>query len=117
MKIFIICPVRNATDEQKKRLEAYVDELENAGNWVHYPARDTDQNDSVGNMICNYNRWAIKRADEIHIFYDQSSGGTLFDLGMAFAMNKKIVVINKEDVLVTPQKSFANVILAWEQKQ
>jgi len=47
MKIFLICSVRDATDEEKIEQEEYIKRLERAGHGVHWPPRDTDQNDPV----------------------------------------------------------------------
>jgi len=114
MKIFLICPVRNATEEQKNKMNKYIENLEIEGNKVHYPARDTNQNDETGGWnICNTNKNAILEADEIHIFWDDQSKGSLFDLGIAFGANKKLVVVNPESIDTTNTKSFHNVINYW----
>ena len=110
MKIFIICPVRNASEEQKEQIIAYVEKLTEAGHSVYYPAIHTDQSGDGVNICCQ-NKMALTGAEEIHIFYDPNSAGTLFDLGMAYALEKKLVLINR--VEPTAQKSFANVILEW----
>lgn len=112
-RVFLICPVRLATDEQKSRMMTYIEKLEKWGWRVYYPARDTDQDDRVGFRICDDNVKAIKKADEVHIFFDPESRGSLFDLGAAFALGKKLVVVNIEEVRSTPEKSFANVIIKW----
>jgi len=62
MKIFLICPVRGITEEEKNVIEQYVLNLEEAGHTVHWPPRDTDQNDSVGLRICQDNRKALEEA-------------------------------------------------------
>ena len=111
MKIFLICPVRNATEEQKVGMAQYIKSLENAGNAVYYPARDTDQRDKIGYKICTDNRMAIEEADEVHIFYDDKSSGSLFDMGMAFALKKSLVLANR--VNQTDGKSFNNMVIAW----
>lgn len=111
MNVFLICPVRNATEEQKDALNKYIAGLEEWGCKVHYPARDTNQSGN-GVKICADNRRAIESADEVHIFFDPTSTGTMFDIGMAFALRKKVVVVN--EVLATEQKSFNNVLLGWE---
>ncbi len=112
-KVFLICPVRNATEEQKMEIQDYIAGLERQEFTVYYPARDTDQNDEIGFRICTDNKNAIVEADEIHVFYDTGSAGSLFDLGMAFALNKKLVIANT--VKRTETKSFANVIVAWSE--
>ena len=110
MKVFIICTVRGASEEYKKKLEDYVESLENIGIQVHLPHRDTDQNAS-GYNICNQNVKAIASSDEVHIFYNPDSKGTHFDMGAAFAYGRKIVVI--KTVEYGPEKSFARMLNEW----
>jgi nucleoside 2-deoxyribosyltransferase len=66
----------------------------------------------IGLRICQDNRAAIEAADEIHIYWNPDSKGSLFDLGIAFALRKQIVLINT--VKPTATKSFENVLLAWK---
>src|SRR5208337_4579267 len=110
MKIFLICPVRNATPEETKAIQDYVADLEVKGHQVYWPARDTDQVDSIGLRICKDNRKAIKEADVIHVWWNPNSTGSLFDLGMAFMSDKPIAVVN--GVESTVGKSFNNLLLA-----
>lgn len=112
--IFIICTVRNASDEYRQQLEKYVVALETNGHNVHLPHRDTNQNQK-GLYICRQNRQAILNADEIHIFYNPDSRGTHFDMGMAFALNKKIVIVN--NIQFGKGKSFAKMLNEWELSQ
>jgi nucleoside 2-deoxyribosyltransferase len=56
---------------------------------------------------------AIKSADEIHVFYDSKSQGTHFDMGMAFALGKKIVVVENEPY--EEGKSFQRMLDEWSQ--
>ncbi len=109
MKVFIICPVRNLTEIESNLIKQYIDNLENRGIQVHFPPRNTNQNDAIGYNICIENMNAIKSADEVHIFWNPSSIGSLFDFGMAFALKKKIKLINT--IEATPTKSFNNVLL------
>ncbi len=110
MKVFIICPVREVTESEKTVIESYVGLLEERGNIVHWPQRDTNQNDSVGLNICTQNKNAIIDSDEIHVYWNGKSTGSLFDFGMAFSLNKKIRLIN--DIESKPHKSFENVLIA-----
>jgi nucleoside 2-deoxyribosyltransferase len=110
-KIFIICPVRNVSPEENTQINNYVNSLENQGYQVYWPYRDTDQSDNIGYRICTDNRKAIYESDEIHVWFNSNSSGTLFDLGMAWALQKKLVLINQ--VEITESKSFANVITVW----
>jgi len=113
-KIFLICPVRNATEEQKLHMMQYIKALEDDGDFVHYPARDTKQEDETGGWnICTQNKNAIMWADEVHIFWDDKSTGSLFDLGVAFGARKKLIVANPESINLSNTKSFHNFINYW----
>lgn len=47
---------------------------------------------------------------------DRDKHGTLFDLGMAWALDKPLIIANPEKVLKTESKSFQNVLLYWEEQ-
>lgn len=112
MNIFLICPVREAGDSgDSEAIACYVAKLESEGHKVHWPKRDTDQVDAIGYRICTDNYIAIREADEIHIWWSSTSKGSLFDLGMAFALFKKLVLAN--EVIPTESKSFQNMIRHW----
>ncbi len=115
--VFLICPVREADEILKKLLSDYVAKLEAQGHKVHYPTRDTEQNDpSGGYKICRTNFRVLLDADEIHIWYDESSSGSKFDMGGIFMLHmlgirKKIVIANEGLILAEPkQKSFLRVM-------
>ena len=93
MKIYLICPVRNITPEQQQEIFNYVVLLESKGQKVHYPPRDVDQEDPTGWTICKKHCEALIKSDEVHIFWDVSSKGSHFDLGMAFALDKKLKLV------------------------
>jgi len=114
--VFLICPVREASEEQKERMIGYISKLENWGLKVYYPARDTNQEDHIGYRICTDNANAIQNSDEVHIFFDPNSKGTIFDLGVAFALKKKLVIVNPEEVKPTEGKSFTNMIIEWSKQ-
>lgn len=115
MNIFVICTVRNATQEYLDKLYAYVEKLEAEGHYVHLPPRDTNQEDETGGyIICSTNFNAIEKADEVHISYNPASTGTHFDLGMAFALGKKIKVFENLSTEQTNGKSFQNMMKYWE---
>jgi len=88
MKVFIIC----SKGLFKKGLKHTV-ELESAGCEVFFPLRDTKQVKTTANAVVRSNLKGIKDVDEVHILWDGSSYGSIFDLGMAYALNKKIAVI------------------------
>lgn len=112
MKIFIICSVRGASEEYRSKLEKYVANLEAQGILVHLPHRDTDQS-ARGIDICRQNAKAIEECDEVHIFYNSASQGTHFDMGVAFALNKKIVICENEDF--GEGKSYPRMLTEWEE--
>ena len=119
MNIFVICPVRLGTAEEAIK---YVEELESQGHSVIYPPRDTEQDDKTGYDICKGNLEGIKWADRIDVFYHALSQGIHFDLGQAFALNKKIKVVkvllaNNPNYLITNNensKSFPRMMEVWE---
>lgn len=111
MKVFIICSVRGASEEYKIKLENYVSKLEAEGIEVHLPHRDTNQN-ARGYDICKQNANAIKEADEIHIFYSKESQGTHFDMGVSFALDKKIVIVENE--IYGEGKSYPRMLDEWQ---
>ena len=49
--------------------------------------------------------------DEVHIFYNPDSQGTHFDMGVAFAYRRKIVVV--ENVEYGPGKSYPRMLDEW----
>ncbi|MGD0497569.1 MAG: hypothetical protein ABSC23_03935 [Bryobacteraceae bacterium] len=111
MRIFLICSVRGADAELLRAQADYVTFLECAGNVVHYPPRDTDQTAGAAEITCQ-NYWAMKNSDEVHVFYSPDSQGTHFDMGMAFAMAKKVVVAR--NVPYGPGKSYARLLDEWK---
>jgi nucleoside 2-deoxyribosyltransferase len=109
-KTFLISPVRGQSPDV---WQAHVAALEAEGYEVHWPHRDTDQSDIVGLRICADNMKAIAAADVVHVIWDGQSQGCLFDLGIAFALGKKVVPIQLPEQ--TKGKSFQNVIRAWSE--
>ena len=107
MKVCIICPVRGGTPQA---VIDYVCKLENKGVVVHFPSRDNPQSCPTGYYICDAMRQAIIDCDEVHVFYSPDSQGCHFDLGMAFALHKKVRIMNPE-VDTTPSKSYIKVFL------
>lgn len=113
MRVFLICPVRNATSAETTKIAQYVADLEAEGVDVYWPARDTDQTDPVGIDICRTSIAAIANAHSVHVWYSPSSAGELFNLGAAMALKKPIRLVNREDTTTkrTEGKSFVNVLL------
>ena len=110
-KIFVICSVRGMDENYRRKLEDYVTFLEIQGHKVHLPHRDTDQT-AKGFDICMQNANAITKADEVHIFYNSKSQGTHFDMGVAFALRKKLVIVETEEL--TEGKSFTRMLNEWQ---
>lgn len=71
----------------------YVWELEKKGYKVFFPSRDAPQNASEP-AILKANLDAIRDCDEVHVFWDGSSHGTMFDLGSAYALGKPIIIMH-----------------------
>lgn len=108
MKSFLICPVRGMKPDAHAMAVA---ELEARGFAVHWPPRDTNQDDSTGLRICTDNMQAIAEADVVHVIWDGKSQGCLFDLGVAFALKKKLEIVLIP--ALTEGKSFQNMMAAW----
>lgn len=112
MKFYVICPVRRATQEQQEAIMRYIALLESEGHTVFYPPRDNVYEQSPTGMdICRANRNAIERADIVLVYYDPTSLGSHFDLGIAFALHKPVVLIN--DPPDPGGKAFSRVIRIW----
>lgn len=109
VKTFLICPVRG---HDSNDTEEYVRALEDNGYDVHWPHRDTDQNDDIGFRICRDNLEAMKESDVVHVVWDGKSQGCLFDLGMAFALGKPVVSLSLP--AATSSKSFQNMVRYWQ---
>lgn len=110
-KVYLICPVRNCSEEVQKQLEDYVLDLEANNFKVHFPPRDVEQ-DQSGFGICDAHRKAMAECDEVHFWWDPESKGSHFDFGMAFMLEYfKLVTYVQADVIEeTPHKSYGNVI-------
>lgn len=110
MNIFVISPVTILTDNIRYDLLEYEKEMEEAGHNVYLPYRDTKQTMSTLEIF-EQNKKIIKNSDEVHIYFLKNSLGSLFDLGMVFALNKKLVLVNK--VTRKPNKSFENFMIDY----
>lgn len=117
-KIFLICPVRNASNDQRKWIENFVKEKHNEGYIIHAPHLHTVQNDLFGGYaICKQNALAVATSDEIDIYYDQTSTGSVFDLGVAYALNKPLVLLNREEIKFDDNDLIDTVIKSWPYKK
>lgn len=108
MKIAFIGSTQYKTEISKK-----AHELRQKGHEVILPAFDQidDITENLEFKICSANREMIQKADEVHVYWDGRSTGTIFDLGMVFALNKKIIVEH------LGEKSFINFVKQWEKNQ
>ncbi len=121
-KIFLICSVRNATDNQKRFQKNYVDGLQRAGHEVFWPPvsnyYDLPQNadaDKIGIDTINTNLEAILNSDEVHIIFDPKSEGSIADLEAAMALRKPIHSVNKDQLVATEKRSYTNVVIKIEE--
>jgi len=101
--VYMICPVRKATDKEKEFLKKYQQDLEAMGLRVCYPAESTNQkDDSGGYQICHDHCCEIHGSMEFHVYWNESSKGSYVDLGAAllehFIFGKKIKLINRDKV-------------------
>ena len=117
-KIFLICPVRNASIEQKQEMEDYVNNKKNEGYIIHAPHLDTVQKDILGGYsICLQNANAVATSSRIDIYYDQKSTGSVFDLGVAYYLNKPLHIINENKIVFKEDDFIYNLIKNWPYKQ
>ena len=113
-KIFLICPVRNATDEQRKWIEDFAREKQYDGYTIHAPHLHTRQIDLFGGYaVCKQNAEAVASSQEIDIYYDQSSTGSVFDLGVAYALHKPLRLLNKEEITFNEEDLIDIIVKEW----
>lgn len=113
-KIFLICPVRNANDNQRKWIEDYVSEKETEGHKVHAPHLHTRQIDLFGGYaICKQNAEAVASSSLVSIYYDKESIGSVFDLGVTYALNKPIDLLNENEIEFNDNEFTDNLIKNW----
>ena len=88
MKIFII-----HSSGMYARALTWAEGLEEEGHETYVPLRDTEQVLTTEAWILANNLRGVKWSDECHLIWDLSSQGTLFDMGMAYALGKQIKVV------------------------
>ena len=112
MRIYVICPVRNADPEVTNLVKAHVSKLEQEGHNVYWPPRDAPQADPTGSAIC-WTHWrAMEMCDRVDVFWDVSSFGSHFDLGMAYGFGKSLRLVHL-CVPDTMSKSYVKVMRGW----
>ena len=104
MKIAII----GSTQYMDKFIE-HKKELEKNGDEVRIPALDNFKGMNEIE-VCEYNRKNIEWADEVHLIWDNRSVGTIFDMGMVFALRKPLEIIYIE------KRTFENVFRQYEKR-
>ena len=98
------CIFNLSNEKQKREMSEYIAKLKSEGKKVYYPGTDTNQLDSIGYRICDDNRKAI----------EGKSTGSFFDLGMSFALKKRLYIVNKSEYVMTKTKSFENITTEWD---
>lgn len=111
MRVYVICAVRQAALERTADYCLYAADLRTLGCEVFFPPDNAPQDDPTGKAIVECERQAIADADEVHVFWDVESKGSHFDLGMAYALGKKIVPVRAEQP-DNPGKSYWKAILS-----
>lgn len=92
MKIFII----HSSGMYKQALD-HAEKLESKGIETFVPLRDTEQVYTTEKDILNSNLEGMRDVDEIHVIWDLSSLGVVFDMGMAFALDIPIKIISTKN--------------------
>jgi hypothetical protein len=106
-RIFMISPLWKVSESLRDKIGECVARLESMGHVVFWPLRDGLKEDVSGGIArALVDREEMCRADEIHVWYDNMSSGSCFDVGMAWAMKyksevrkedpRKIVLVNRE---------------------
>jgi len=109
MKRYILSPVTNVTPKEVEIIETWVKDREAEGHLVHLPWRDVDQEGLTGLGCCVENLQAMEECDIIDMYWNpKKSPGSIFDLGMAFALGKRWTLINEVDA--DDSKSLEQVI-------
>jgi predicted TIM-barrel fold metal-dependent hydrolase len=110
VNIYIICAVRNASPDRVAEIRRHAEAMRFKGHQVHFPPDDAPQDDPTGAAICRTHLKAMKIANEVHVFWDVRSSGSHFDLGMAYALGKKIVPLTLE-MPDGPEKSYWKAVI------
>ena len=63
--------------------------------------------------IWSPNAKAIASSQTVDIYYDQRSTGSVFDLGVAYALNKPIMVLNKDEIVFNDNDPIDKIINKW----
>ena len=113
-KLFLICPVRDSSEQTKEWIKSYKKIMGLHNYDVHAPYYDTIQEDKfAGYAICRDNAEAIGRSEEVAVLYDQKSYGSVFDLGVAYALRKPIVLLNANEIVFKDDDVIDQIIKRW----
>ena len=114
-KKFLISPVRNVSPEQTLEIESFKKDKVDAGFDLHVPQKDTFQKDKFGGYsICFQNANAIAESTELYLYYDQTSKGSMFDLGIAYYLNKPLTVVNKDSIDFDQDDFGDQIVINWD---
>lgn len=115
MKIYVVCSVADGTPAA---VAEHVAAMEALGHEVHFPPRDVEQVDpSGGDRICREHRAFMLIADRVDIFYDERSGGSKFDIGMAYVLDKPLNVVTVIHENENAVKSFLKMLRSYIPEQ
>ena len=64
-----------------------------------------------GYSICRQNAENLSSSSEVNIYYDKTSFGSVFDLGVAYQLHKPLVLLNK--VNLDNDDIIDNLIINW----
>jgi len=99
--IYVICPVQDRTPEQDEDIKAAVSFFENERGYDCYlPGRDTPFRETVSNVwpISESNMRAIRLADAVAVYYATNTRWSLWDLAYAWALDKRIILLNNAEI-------------------
>jgi len=118
--VYMLCPVRKATEEEKSFLEEYKKELESKGLRPHYPATDTIQKDETkGYRICMDHCKEIDESETVHVYWNGGSTGSYVDLGTSLFEHYKRgldIILMKRDLIekIVKQQEKENITKSYE---
>ncbi len=98
---------------QRANVEEAVEKLEADGWDVYWPNRDNEHfgQEGDGFDFNIENKKQMSACDFVHVMFDGRPSGILFGLGMAFAMEKPVRVVQLPEL--TKWRSFQNLIDRW----
>jgi len=105
-KAYLICPVTKLKAREKAEIEKALRKYRREYN-IYIPY-NTDQT-STAKEIFLRNRVAMYRSQMVFFWYNKTSEGSIFDFGMAYALTRPVIVLNK--LTRTDYASFINVLL------